>query len=84
MARGHAVAWPILPGMEDPILRRIRCADSAALRRACLRILDAPWVDGCIVDLPNLLLEVRASDPGRRRDALETRLAGVERLARGE
>lgn len=84
MARGRAAAWPIFPAMEDPILRQIRCADSAALRRACLRVLDAPWVDGCIVDLPNLLLEVRASHPGRRRDALEARLAGVERVARGE
>ncbi len=66
-----------------PILRQIACADAATLQRAYERLLDAAWVDGCTVDLPNLVLEVRASAPWRAQTALEAQLALVERIAGG-
>ena len=69
--------------MEVPILRQIPCADAQALERAWLRVVDAHWVDGCTVDLPNLTLEVRALAPWRVRGAIEAQLAQVERVAQG-
>ncbi len=68
--------------MESPILRQIACADARSLEQAYLRLADAPWVEGCTVDLPNLLLEVRARAPWGVRGSIEAQLALVENVAR--
>lgn len=72
-------------GMDapHPIQRQIACADLQALQHAYDRLLDAAWVDGCTIDLPNLVLEVRATAPWRVRTALEAQLARVEHIAGG-
>lgn len=67
-----------------PILRQISCADAQTLQQAYEHVADASWVDGCTVDLPNLVLEVRATAPWRVRTALEAQLAQVERIACGK
>lgn len=67
---------------SSPALRRIPCADRDALERAYLLAADAPWVDGCTVDLPNLRLELRIADPWRGEDC-EQPLARLARIAGG-
>ncbi len=73
-------------GMNSPlpILRQISCADAKSLQQAYEHVADAAWVDGCTVDLANLVLEVRATAPWQMRTALEAQLAQIERIACGE
>lgn len=66
-----------------PILRQISCADVQTLQQAYEHVADASWVDGCTVDLRNLMLEVRVTAPWAVRTALEAQLAQVERIAGG-
>jgi len=66
-----------------PLLRQIACADARSLEQAYHQVADANWVDGCTVDFPNLVLEVRVAEPWRVRSGLEAHLARVERVARG-
>jgi hypothetical protein len=68
----------------SPILRQIECADARALQQAYQHVADAHWVDGCTVDVPNLVLEVRAKAPWTVRSALEAQLEQVARIARGQ
>lgn len=75
--------WPILPPMEDSILRRIECADQQALERAWQHVADVSWVEACTVDLPSLTLEVRTVAPWRTCSAIEAQLERLEALARG-
>lgn len=67
-----------------PILRQISCSDVQTLQQAYEHLADAAWVDGCTVDLANLVLEVRATAPWQMRTALEAQLAQIERIACGE
>ena len=67
-----------------PILRQISCADVQTLLQAYEHLADAAWVDGCTVDLPNLVLEVRVTAPWQMRTALEAQLAQIERIACGK
>jgi hypothetical protein len=68
----------------SPILRQISCADAKSLQQAYEHVADAAWVDGCTVDLPNLMLEVRVTAPWQVRTALEAQLAQIERIACGK
>ena len=68
----------------SPILRQIACADTRTLQQAYDRLADAGWVDGCTVDVPRLLLEVRITAPWQVHGALEAQLRQVERIARGQ
>ena len=67
-----------------PILRQISCSDVQTLQQAYEHLADAAWVDGCTVDLPNLVLEVRVTAPWQMRTALEAQLAQIERIACGK
>jgi len=67
-----------------PILRQISCSDVQTLQQAYEHLADATWVDGCTVDLPNLVLEVRVTAPWQMRTALEAQLAQIERIACGK
>lgn len=75
----------MLRGMNRlrPLLRQIECADARSLQQAYEHAAEVAWVDGCTVDFPNLVLEVRATAPWQVRTTLEAQLELVERIAKG-
>jgi len=93
----HAVARLVLssrsvirrnPDSQDflaPALRHeIACADRSALLAAYTRVSDAPWIESCSVDLPNLRLVLRVSEAAMHPCDLTVRwLQRVERVAQG-
>jgi hypothetical protein len=71
------------PEASTPIQHQISCSDTRALEDAYLRVAEASWIEGCTVDVTNLVLELRIS-PWGVPSAVEKQLALLERIARGE
>ncbi len=67
----------------SPILRQFTCENPQSLWHAFERVSDAAWVDGCTVDVANLVLEVRVTASWKMRSAIETQLEQVQRIASG-
>jgi len=72
-----------VPEGATAIQHLISCSDARALEDAYLRISEASWIEGCTVDVTNLVLELRIS-PWGMQSAVEAQLALLERIARGE
>ncbi len=72
------------PGSDaTAIQHQISCADARALEDAYLRVAEASWIEGCTVDVTNLVLELRIS-PWGVPSAVQAQLAVLERIARGQ
>jgi hypothetical protein len=60
----------------------IPCSSPGALAAAYQRLQDAPWLESCSVDVPNLRLLVRVPAAVRGLDVTQRWLERIERIAR--
>jgi len=74
------------PDFPAPALHHeFRCASSSALVAAYVRVSEAPWIDSCEVDLPNLRLTLRVSAAAKRPSpSTQEWLQRIEEVSRGD
>ena len=70
-----------MPNRPRPFHLEISCTSRGTLAAAYHRLQDAPWLESCSVDLPNLRLVVRVPYALRGLDATQRWLERIEQIA---